>query len=137
MQVLPARVIGLEISRALVRQNGLVRRPEIGRASEKPGDVLRQNVQHLARGVAPRDAFRVGREDGKVAVPPGREFAPLHLVDLGGERPDTWLDKLRTVPSICASGFCAACADAGSEVLIDAVGHKELRVLRPAVEALA
>src|SRR5262252_4852942 len=39
MQVFPCRVIGLEVSRTLVRQRRLVRRSQIRRTPEEPGDV--------------------------------------------------------------------------------------------------
>src|SRR5262249_44369945 len=48
MQILSTRTAGLEVARALVGQSGLVRRPEIPRAAEEPGYVLRQHVQHFA-----------------------------------------------------------------------------------------
>src|SRR5215831_7242604 len=55
MQVFSCRAMGLEISRALVRQRRLIRRPKIRRTPEEPGDVLRQHVQRLARSVPSRD----------------------------------------------------------------------------------
>src|SRR5215468_12193899 len=48
MQILSTRTAGLEVARAFVSQSGLVRRPEIPRAAEEPGYVLRQHVQHFA-----------------------------------------------------------------------------------------
>src|SRR5262245_35286175 len=47
MQILPTRASGIEVARALVGQSGLVRRPEIRRAAEKPRDVLCEHVQYL------------------------------------------------------------------------------------------
>jgi hypothetical protein len=55
VQIPTPRRNGLEVSRS--RQNGLVRWPEIRRATEKPRDVLREHIQHFARSFAPRDAF--------------------------------------------------------------------------------
>src|SRR5215471_19245834 len=83
MQVPTAWAIRLEISGT--RHNCLILLPEIRRATEKPRDVLRKCIQHLARGLAPRDAFRVGRENGEVAVPPSGKLAPLNAVYLGSE----------------------------------------------------
>src|SRR5271157_5991247 len=82
MQVFPGRVIGLEVSRALIRQGSLVRWTKIGRASKQPWNVLSKNVQRLARSVPPRDPLWISREDGKVAIPAGGQFAPLHQLDL-------------------------------------------------------
>jgi hypothetical protein len=84
MQVLPAGLPAWK-SPAPGKSTGLVRRPEVGRAAQEPGDVLRQHVQHLARGVAPGDALGIGGKDGQVAIPSRGQFAPLHLVDLGRE----------------------------------------------------
>ena len=39
----------------------------------------------LPEASRPAMPFGVGRKDGQIAVPPGRQFAPLHLVDLGRE----------------------------------------------------
>src|SRR6266571_4047539 len=135
MQVLAARVPGLEASRALVRQRGLVRRAEIRRAPEEPGDILRQRVQRLARGVAAGEALGIRREDGEVAIPPRRQVSPLHLVDLArklGVRGPVRGEERRPP----TAGGCAARTDAGGEVLANAVGDEELCVLRPPVAAL-
>src|SRR5258707_13108541 len=85
MQVLPARAVGLEISGAIEFEGGLVRRREVGRASEKPGDILRDNVQHLARCAAPGHALGAGQEDREVSVPPPRKLPSLHRIDLGSK----------------------------------------------------
>src|SRR5271157_1735806 len=82
MQVFPGRVLGLEVSRALIRQSSFVRWTKIGRASEQPGNVLRKNVQRLAGCVPPGDSLRIGGKDGKAAIPACRQFAPLHQLDL-------------------------------------------------------
>ena len=115
----------------------LVRRPEVGRAAEEPGHVLREHVEHLARGVAPGDALRVGRKDRQVAVPAVRQLAPLHLLDLGGELRDTSRGSAAksSVPRRARASAPRAPMP-GGEVLAHAVGHQELRVLRPAVGAL-
>ena len=73
MQVLAAPVPGLEAARALVRQGGLVRRPEVRRAPEEPRDALRDHVEHFAGGVSARDALGIRREDGEVTIPPCRQ----------------------------------------------------------------
>src|SRR5207244_5232063 len=82
MEILTAAAPGLEASRALVRQGRLVRRPEVRRAAEEPGNVLREQVEHLARGLPAGDALRIRREDGEVAIPPRRQVSSLHLIDL-------------------------------------------------------
>src|SRR5205823_13597663 len=136
VQVLAPGTVRLEVARPLVLERGLVRRPEIRRSAQEPRDVLRQHVQHLARGVAPREALRIGREDGKIPVPAGRELPPLHQIDLVRE-----LRMLRPVRGEelrpASSRLRTARAYAGAEMLPDAVGDEELRVLGPAVAPLA
>src|SRR5438445_10482569 len=85
MHILSARAVGLEISGTIEFDGGFLRPLEVGGASEKPGDILRDNVQHLARCVAPGHALGVGQEDREVSVPPRRKLASLHLIDLGSE----------------------------------------------------
>ena len=64
VKVLPARGISLEISGALKGQESLVRWPQVGRASEEPANILREHIEHFARGFSPRHALRVGRKYG-------------------------------------------------------------------------
>ena len=52
-------------------------------AADEPGDILRQDIQNLARGFAARQSLRVGWKHGKISVPPIGQFAPLHQLDLG------------------------------------------------------
>src|SRR5438094_693122 len=134
MQIFSRRVIGLEVSRALIREGSLVRRSEIRRTPEEPGYVLSKNVQRLTRSVPSRDPLGIGWKDGKVAIPTGRQFAPLHQLDL--------VSELGIFRSISGEEFgplppriSPARSYSGSKMLIDAVGHKELRVLGPAVSA--
>src|SRR5262249_60076828 len=84
-EVLPAVAAGLEVARALVLEERLVRRAEVGRAAHEPRDVLGEDVKNLARRVAPGHALRVGREDRQVLVPALGEVAPLPLLDLAPE----------------------------------------------------
>ena len=83
----------------------------------------------------PGDTVGIGREDREIAIPPGGEFAPLHQVDFGRE--------IRVLGAVRCELFgpllvrlTAAFADAGGEVLVDTIGHQELRVLGPSVKAL-
>src|SRR5438445_9031132 len=128
MEILTAAAPGLEASRALVRRGRLVRRPEVRRAAEEPGNVLREQVEHLARGLPAGDALRIRREDGEVAIPPRRQVSSLHLIDLARQ-----LGVLRPVRreerSPSASSRGAARPDARGEVLADAVGDQELCLL--------
>ena len=117
-------------------ERGLGRWAEVRGAAEEPGDVLREHVQHLARGVAAGDPLRVGGEDREVPVPAGGQLAPLHLVDLGGELGVLRRGRRRRASVHCRAGLRAPRADPGGEVLAHAVGHEELRVLGPAVGAL-
>ena len=72
MEIAAAGAAGLEVAGAGELQRRLVRRAEVGRAAEEPGNVLGQHVQHLARGVAAGDALGIGREARQVAVPARR-----------------------------------------------------------------
>src|SRR5437773_12083742 len=124
VQVFPCRVIGLEVSRALIREGSLVRRSKIRRTPEKPGDVLSKNVQRLARSVPPRDPLGIGWKDRKVAVPAGRQLAPLHQFDLGravGVLGSIGGKEFRPLPS----RLSAACSYAGAKMFVDTVGHKK------------
>src|SRR5262249_27203471 len=135
MEILAARAPGLEASRALVRQGGLVRRREVRRAAEEPRDVLRQDVEHLARRLAAGNALRVGRKHGEVPIPAGRQVTSLHLLDLGRElRMGGAVRREERRPLASRRG--TARPDAGGEVLADAVRDQELRLLRPAVALL-
>src|ERR1700693_3803608 len=85
MEVFPTRTVGLKISRTVESQSGLVRGAKIRGAAEKPGNVLCEHIQYFCRCVPPRDALRVGRKRGEIAVPPGWEFSALHQVNFGCE----------------------------------------------------
>src|SRR5207237_3112277 len=122
-------------ARAFIPQASLVRRSASRRSPEEPGNVLSKNVQCLARRVPSRDPLGIGWKDGKVAIPTGRQFAPLHQLDL--------VSELGIFRSISGEEFgplppriSPARSYSGSKMLVDAVGHKELRVLGPAVAAL-
>src|SRR3989442_8696230 len=135
MQVLTAGLRRLEAPGALVRQGGLVRRPQVGRPSEEPWDVLCEHVEHLARRVAARDALGIRREDGKVPIPSLRQLSPLHLIDLGRElRVGGAIGPEEIGPPASSCG--AARPDARGEVLANTVGDQELRLLRPAIAPL-
>src|SRR5256885_13167413 len=54
-------------------------------SSDLPGNVLGQDIQHLAGGIAACDPLGIRLEARQVAVPFLGQFAPLHLVDLDGE----------------------------------------------------
>src|SRR5262249_21527026 len=85
VKVSAARIGGLEVTGSLKGQRRFVRRPQVRRASDKPGNILCENVQDLARGLASGDSLGVSREDGEIAIPARGQFAPLHQFDLGGE----------------------------------------------------
>src|SRR6185312_1260101 len=131
MEIASARAARLEVARTGELKRRLVRGAEVRRAAEEPGNVLGEHVQHLARGIAPGDALRIGRKARQVAVPSRRQLAPLHLVDLGSE-----LRILRAVVGEqrlpASSRLRAARPDAGIECRHDAVGYEELGIFRPA-----
>ena len=119
------------------RERRLGRRPEVGRAAEEPGDVLRQRVQHLARRVAARDALRVGgkrrqargpsRRAARAAASASISAASAGMLARGSAAKSSSHAAVRRAPR--APMPCG-------EVLAHAVGHEELRVLGPAVGAL-
>src|SRR5271157_330743 len=136
VQVLPTRAIGLEVAGVFVGQRCFVRRPKVPRAAEEPGNVLCKDVQYFARGIPSGEAFRVGGEYRKIAVPPDRQFAPLHQIDFVGEfgRLLPVLGK-NAVPS--ASKLRTSCTYSSGEASVHSIRYKKLRVLRPPVGALA
>src|SRR5882724_3639658 len=85
VEVLPGGIIRLKMTGAFVRQESFVRWPEIGRSAQKPRNILREDVQYLAGGLAPGNTLLVRGKDWQIAIPSGREFAPLHLLDFGSE----------------------------------------------------
>src|SRR5262245_3520064 len=135
MEVLSTRAIGLKIPSTLKGQQGLIRRSQIGRASEEPRNVLGKHVQHLSGRFPSRNALRVNSKDGEVPIPSGGEFAPLHLGDLNRQFGGGTSVSLEE-PCPFLAGLCAPYADPRGEVVIDAVGYEELLVLGPSVTAL-
>ena len=136
MQIPAAGVVGLEIAGAGEFERGPVRGPEIGRAAQEPGDVLRKHVEHLARRRRGRRCpWRSAGKTGRLRSHPVGQLAALHLVDLGGE-----IGILRAIAGEqrlpADRALRRRAPDAGGEMLADAVRHQELRVLRPAVGAL-
>src|SRR5271156_87622 len=135
MQVLTARSSRLDVSRAFVLQRGLVGGAKVRGASDEPGNILREDVQHFSGCFTTRDSFRVGGENGKVTVPAIGKVAALHEINFRSE-----------LGIFCAVGgeeFCpldsglfAAGAYAGCEVVAHAVRNQELCVLGPAISAL-
>src|SRR5271156_1366314 len=136
MQVLTARSGRLDVSRALVLQRRFVGGAEIGRASDEPGNILREDVQHFAGCLAARDSFRVGRENGEVGVPTVWEIAALHEINFRGE-----LGIFCAVggEELCPfdSGLFAAGAYSGCEVVVNAVRNQKLCVFGPAISTLS
>src|SRR5262245_40202253 len=134
MKVLPAPALSLEISGASKRQGGLVRWPEISRATKQPRDVLCEHIQYLARSVPPGNTLFIGRKDREITVPYGWEVPPLHQLD--------FVCQLGIPGSIRFEQFHplapqtrASCANAGREMLIDPVRNKKFGILRPSVAA--
>ena len=135
VQVAAAGVRGAEVAGPLERQPRLAGRGQVRRAAHQPGHVLRQGVEHLAGGVARGLALGVGREGRQVLVPALGELAALHPVEVVGQL-GVLLAVLLEAGAPGLVQLPAALADAVAEVLVDAVGHEELGVLRPAVVPL-
>src|ERR1700746_3943373 len=135
MQVFPTGANRLDTPRAIIFQCGLVRRSKIRRTTEEPGDILCKNVQHFSGCLAPGDSLWIGEEDGKVAIPPIRKFAPLHEINFGRELGifcAIFSEEVRPLNP----GLCAACAHTGLEVFVDPVRHEKFCVLGPSISAL-
>ena len=82
VEVPAAAVVRLEVARAVEGQAGLRGGREIGRAAEKPGNVLRDRVQDLPGRVAAGDPLRIGGKLRDVRIPTSRELPALHALDL-------------------------------------------------------
>ena len=121
VDVPPAILFRVEISRAVEGQIRLVGLGQVCRSANQPGDLLRQGVQRFSRGFARRHALWIGREARQVFVPAVGQLAALHLVQLICE-----LRKLFLVLFV----FCVprrtslgpAVAHAILELIIDSLG---------------
>ena len=132
VKVSAAGTLRLEVAGVGKLQRGLVRRAEVGRAAEKPGNVLREHVEHLPGSIAAGEPLGIGWKRREILVPAGGKLATLHRLDFSGQR--------RVLCSVVGKellpggvGGCAAGSDAGREVLADAFGHEKRGVGRPAV----
>ena len=107
------------------------------RSAEPPrnqGMFCARTLSTLPEASRPAMPFGSAGKTGRLRSQPSGKFAPLHLVDLGGEfgvLGSISSEKLRPL----LPGLRPARADAGGEVLIHTVGHEELRVFRPSVAA--
>ena len=97
--------------------------------------MLCDGVQHLAGGIARREALRIGSKAWQIGVPSAGKLALLQSLDFVAE---VWvfgfvrLHKLR--PALLK--LPPTLADAGAEVFTHALGDEKLGVLRPAIAAL-
>src|SRR5262249_36460772 len=134
MKISAAGSARLEVSGAIKCKDRLVRRPEICRSAEQPGDILRQDIEDLARGISSGDALRIGRKNGKLGIPSGRQLTSLHQVNLVCEiRIFRVVTREEFGPT--AVGSLSARADTSSEVLTHGFGNQKFRVLRPSINA--
>src|SRR4029077_20729337 len=126
---------GFKISRFGKCQERFVRRAEIRRSSQEPGNALSKDVQYFAGSVAAREALGIGGEAWQVAVPSDGQLAPLHLVDLSGEfRKLIMVSGKQRLPAAPRLG--PARANTSVESARDPVRYQELCVLGPAVGSL-
>ena len=135
MQVPAAGRLRLEVSGAFEFQHGLVGGPRSAEPPRSHGNVLRQHVEHLARGVAPGESLGIRPERPEDYGP-----SPLAVhAAASGQFPcrgrGTFLDSWRRAPSHRRRASAAAHADAIREMLAHTIGNQELRVLGPAVSA--
>src|SRR5262249_2044430 len=126
---------GREVFRFRKREQRLGRWGEITGAADQPRIVLGNCIERLAAGFPRAGALGICRKGRKLRVPSVRHLTALDALEIFGE-----IGMARSivfeapVPGLALAP--AALADAASELLVDAVGHSEMRVLRPAVIAL-
>src|SRR2546425_7285318 len=85
MEVAACVVLCAEIARAVESKPCLRRRSQVGRPANQTGQTLGQRIEYLARGVATRHAFGIGRKTRQAFVPASGGVAVLHLVEMVGE----------------------------------------------------
>src|SRR6185503_15286816 len=106
---------------------------KISGTAKEPRDILREDIQDLARCVTTRNSLCVRRKNWKILVPPCRKVESLHQFNFGRE-----IGKLFAVNGEqlhpLRSGVLAAFANALFEMPIDGVGHEEFRIFGPAVK---
>ena len=133
MEVSPGVIIGLEIAGPLAFKQGIVRRRQIGRAAQQPGDVWRYLVEHFPRRCPAGHPLRVGGERSYVGVPSVGQVAPLDPLQLSGLLGilDLVLVELRGPLGV---QLLTPRSDSRGEVFPHFVGHEELFIFRPAVD---
>ena len=135
VQVSAAIISGLKTGRSVKGKKRLGRRRKIGRATQQPGNILRNGVLDFAGGVARRQSLRVGRKRRQILVPSVGKLPVLHARNLIGQR-----RVFRAVgvesrgPRIAKT--LSSLADAGLEMFVHAIGNQEFRVFGPAVISL-
>src|SRR6266850_1200159 len=132
MQVSPRWRRRFELSGCREFQRRLGRRSEIRGATQQPWNTPGNGVEHLRRGVASRDALRIGWKRRQIAVPAGGMLAPLHLSDLDSE--------IRKLAAKCGEQvvpvfvrLSPASTESSGEMFAHAVGHEKLGLLRPVI----
>src|SRR5262249_37472690 len=126
-------VLDVEVGVAL--EGDLGRAAQVRGAPEDPGDLLRQRVEHLSGGLTGGHPLRVGGEDRQIAVPAVGELGPLDQLQLPGELGELLPVALAEVDPLLAE-LLPPQTQTLVEVLPYAVGHQELRVLRPPIGPL-
>src|SRR5262249_10094304 len=134
MQIAPGSP-GREIAGIRKRERRLGRRGKIARAADQPWIVLGNSIKCLAAGFPRGDTLGICRKGRKLRVPSVRHLAALDASEVPGEIGMARL-IISEAPVPAFALVPAALADAAAELLVDAVGHPEMRVLRPAVIAL-
>jgi hypothetical protein len=100
MEIAATGIVGLQLTCAGDVELGLGRRRKIGRAADQPGHLGGKRIEHLARGVTRRHAFRVGGKARQVGVPSVGELALENEVDVARNirlalLPQPWLSGRR------------------------------------------
>src|SRR5438105_15220528 len=80
MQVPATVVVAFEIGRSLESESCFGGRKKVRSSAHQPGNVLRKYVEHLARGIASGQTFRVGRKIWKILIPAIGQSAVLDSV---------------------------------------------------------
>src|SRR5947209_3873774 len=136
MYVPPTILIRVEVSCAFKRQVRLVGFGQVRRTADQSGNILGESVQGFAGRFASCDTLAIGREAWQILVPAIGQLPAPHAVQLIG--------KLRKL-SLVVFEFCfprrarlrAALPYAVFELIVNAFGHEQLGVYRPAAVLLA
>src|SRR5690348_8599118 len=136
VQVTASPAPRLKVSCARKLEGGAIRGSEIRRAAQEPWDAGCERIENRASRIAPRDALCISGEDREICFAAPWQLTPLHVLDLRGKRRVGRAIALEPLAP-GKTRRSATRSDPSGKVLAHALGHQELRILGPAVAALA